>query len=166
MLLEMGRGAEALLAWEHCLTLCPHFQPAQSEMEKVCGPVVWRGPVPSCHSGRCPVPLKDSCPSRSCCSGLVLGASEVGSWAMSFPLPRYEFAESCHWRSGAISFWCHSGQHPPVCQNIVTTGAAGSVPSTRTSCHEWTFALQEAKGRGMGTDPVLSTVHSLSAFFE
>uniref|UniRef100_A0A8C3BR23 LON peptidase N-terminal domain and ring finger 1 n=1 Tax=Cairina moschata TaxID=8855 RepID=A0A8C3BR23_CAIMO len=35
VLLEMGRGAEALLAWEHCLTLCPHFQPAQSEMEKI-----------------------------------------------------------------------------------------------------------------------------------
>lgn len=87
VLLEMGRGAEALLAWEHCLTLCPHFQPAQSEMEKVRGPVLLHGPVPSCHSGRCPVPLKDSCPSRSCCCGLILGASEVGFWAMSFPCP-------------------------------------------------------------------------------
>ncbi|XP_035415729.1 LON peptidase N-terminal domain and RING finger protein 1-like isoform X2 [Cygnus atratus] len=35
VLLEMGRRTEALLAWEHCLTLCPHFQPAQSEMEKI-----------------------------------------------------------------------------------------------------------------------------------
>ncbi|XP_069725165.1 LON peptidase N-terminal domain and RING finger protein 1-like [Phaenicophaeus curvirostris] len=35
VLLEMGRRAEALLAWEHCLTLSPHFQPAQREMEKI-----------------------------------------------------------------------------------------------------------------------------------
>ncbi|OXB56489.1 hypothetical protein ASZ78_012007 [Callipepla squamata] len=35
VLLEMGQRAEALLAWEHCLTLNPHFQPARREMEKV-----------------------------------------------------------------------------------------------------------------------------------
>lgn len=35
VLLEMGRRAEALLAWEHCLVLSPHFQPVQREMEKV-----------------------------------------------------------------------------------------------------------------------------------
>ncbi|XP_071614492.1 LON peptidase N-terminal domain and RING finger protein 1-like [Heliangelus exortis] len=35
VLLEMGQRAEALLAWEHCLTLSPHFHPAQREMEKV-----------------------------------------------------------------------------------------------------------------------------------
>ncbi|KAF4790811.1 LON peptidase N-terminal domain and RING finger protein 1-like protein [Turdus rufiventris] len=35
VLLEMGQRAEALLAWEHCLTLSPHFQPARREMEKI-----------------------------------------------------------------------------------------------------------------------------------
>ncbi|XP_015731397.1 LON peptidase N-terminal domain and RING finger protein 1-like [Coturnix japonica] len=35
VLLEMGQRAEALLAWEHCLMLNPHFQPARREMEKV-----------------------------------------------------------------------------------------------------------------------------------
>ncbi|XP_065590738.1 LON peptidase N-terminal domain and RING finger protein 1-like [Cyrtonyx montezumae] len=35
VLLEMGQRAEALLAWEHCLTLNPHFQPARREMEKI-----------------------------------------------------------------------------------------------------------------------------------
>ncbi|XP_075622534.1 LON peptidase N-terminal domain and RING finger protein 1-like isoform X2 [Balearica regulorum gibbericeps] len=35
VLLEMGQRAEALLAWEHCLTLSPHFHPARREMEKV-----------------------------------------------------------------------------------------------------------------------------------
>lgn len=38
VLLEMGQRAEALLAWEHCLTLNPHFHPARREMEKVRGP--------------------------------------------------------------------------------------------------------------------------------
>ncbi|XP_054245246.1 LON peptidase N-terminal domain and RING finger protein 1-like [Indicator indicator] len=33
VLLEMGQKAEALLAWEHCLTLNPHFHPAWREME-------------------------------------------------------------------------------------------------------------------------------------
>lgn len=41
VLLEMGRRAEALLAWEHCLMLNPCFQPAQREMEKVCGSAEW-----------------------------------------------------------------------------------------------------------------------------
>ncbi|OXB76157.1 UNVERIFIED_CONTAM: hypothetical protein H355_016735 [Colinus virginianus] len=41
VLLEMGQRAEALLAWEHCLTLNPHFQPARREMEKVCGSADW-----------------------------------------------------------------------------------------------------------------------------
>ncbi|KAM6380051.1 LON peptidase N-terminal domain and RING finger protein 1-like isoform 1-T1 [Pluvialis apricaria] len=35
VLLEMGQRAEALLAWEHCLTLNPHFHPARREMEKI-----------------------------------------------------------------------------------------------------------------------------------
>ncbi|XP_064314585.1 LON peptidase N-terminal domain and RING finger protein 1 isoform X2 [Phalacrocorax carbo] len=35
VLLEMGQRAEALLAWEHCLMLSPHFHPARREMEKV-----------------------------------------------------------------------------------------------------------------------------------
>ncbi|XP_009890942.1 PREDICTED: LON peptidase N-terminal domain and RING finger protein 3-like [Charadrius vociferus] len=35
VLLEMGQRAEALLAWEHCLTLNPHFQLARREMEKI-----------------------------------------------------------------------------------------------------------------------------------
>ncbi|XP_059715757.1 LON peptidase N-terminal domain and RING finger protein 1-like isoform X2 [Haemorhous mexicanus] len=35
VLLEMGQRAEALLAWEHCLTLSPHFQLARREMEKI-----------------------------------------------------------------------------------------------------------------------------------
>ncbi|XP_061858253.1 LON peptidase N-terminal domain and RING finger protein 1 isoform X3 [Colius striatus] len=35
VLLEMGQRAEALLAWEHCLTLSPHFHPARREMEKI-----------------------------------------------------------------------------------------------------------------------------------
>ncbi|XP_068018016.1 LON peptidase N-terminal domain and RING finger protein 1-like [Melanerpes formicivorus] len=35
VLLEMGQKAEALLAWEHCLTLNPHFHPARREMEKI-----------------------------------------------------------------------------------------------------------------------------------
>lgn len=37
MLLKMGQRAEALMAWEHCLTLNPHFHPARREMEKVRG---------------------------------------------------------------------------------------------------------------------------------
>lgn len=41
VLLEMGRRAEALLAWEHCLVLSPHFQPVQREMEKVCRSAEW-----------------------------------------------------------------------------------------------------------------------------
>ncbi|XP_074460040.1 LON peptidase N-terminal domain and RING finger protein 1-like [Larus michahellis] len=35
VLLELGQRAEALLAWEHCLTLSPHFHPARREMEKI-----------------------------------------------------------------------------------------------------------------------------------
>ncbi|XP_027499380.1 LON peptidase N-terminal domain and RING finger protein 1-like [Corapipo altera] len=35
VLLEMGQRAEALLVWEHCLTLSPHFHPARREMEKI-----------------------------------------------------------------------------------------------------------------------------------
>ncbi|KAM6251334.1 LON peptidase N-terminal domain and RING finger protein 1-like [Porphyrio hochstetteri] len=35
VLLEMGQRAEALLTWEHCLTLSPHFHPARREMEKI-----------------------------------------------------------------------------------------------------------------------------------
>ncbi|XP_010181689.1 PREDICTED: LON peptidase N-terminal domain and RING finger protein 1-like, partial [Mesitornis unicolor] len=35
VLLEMGQRAEALLAWEHCLTLSPHFHPARREMDKI-----------------------------------------------------------------------------------------------------------------------------------
>uniref|UniRef100_A0A8C4UVZ3 LON peptidase N-terminal domain and RING finger protein 1 n=1 Tax=Falco tinnunculus TaxID=100819 RepID=A0A8C4UVZ3_FALTI len=35
VLLEMGQRAEALLAWEHCLKLSPHFHPAWKEMEKI-----------------------------------------------------------------------------------------------------------------------------------
>ena len=38
VLLEMGQRAEALLVWEHCLTLSPHFHPARREMQKVRGP--------------------------------------------------------------------------------------------------------------------------------
>lgn len=58
MLLEMGQRAEALLAWEHCLTLSPHFQPARREMEKVSG--LCHVPVLSQHTGRCPCPVKGS----------------------------------------------------------------------------------------------------------
>ncbi|OPJ88071.1 LON peptidase N-terminal domain and RING finger protein 1 [Patagioenas fasciata monilis] len=35
VLLKMGQRAEALMAWEHCLTLSPHFHPARREMEKI-----------------------------------------------------------------------------------------------------------------------------------
>ncbi|KAM8994157.1 LON peptidase N-terminal domain and RING finger protein 1-like isoform 1-T1 [Ara ararauna] len=35
VLLEMGQRAEALLAWEHCLALNPHFHPSRKEMEKI-----------------------------------------------------------------------------------------------------------------------------------
>ncbi|XP_071426481.1 LON peptidase N-terminal domain and RING finger protein 1-like isoform X2 [Pithys albifrons albifrons] len=35
VLLEMGQRAEALLAWEHCLTLSPHFHPAKRKTERV-----------------------------------------------------------------------------------------------------------------------------------
>lgn len=58
MLLEMGRRAEALQAWEHCLTLSPQFQQARREMEKVRG--LCHVPLLSHHTGTCPCPLKDS----------------------------------------------------------------------------------------------------------
>uniref|UniRef100_A0A8C3LY55 LON peptidase N-terminal domain and RING finger protein 1 n=1 Tax=Chrysolophus pictus TaxID=9089 RepID=A0A8C3LY55_CHRPC len=45
VLLEMGRRAEARLAWEHCLMLNPHFQPGQREMEKV---LTWEDAPQSC----------------------------------------------------------------------------------------------------------------------
>lgn len=47
VLLEMGQRAEALVAWQHCLTLNPNFHPARREMEKVRG--LYHSGVPCPH---------------------------------------------------------------------------------------------------------------------
>lgn len=71
MLLEMGQTAEALLAWQHCLALNPHFHPSQKEMEKV------SGTVPSHHSeGLMSVTVVL----------LWVGPRDIGSWSKGLPV--------------------------------------------------------------------------------
>lgn len=68
MLLEMEHRAEALVAWQHCLTLNPNFHPARREMEKVHG--LYHSGVPALTSHRgIPLPSEGLETSWSCCSG-------------------------------------------------------------------------------------------------
>lgn len=79
VLLELGQRAEALLAWEHCLTLSPHFHPARREMEKVRGP--YRGSIHMMalsSEGLASIMVMLLWP--------ALGLREVLSWSKSLPV--------------------------------------------------------------------------------